>query len=95
MTVVVWALTALDDLQAIRDYVARDSERYADALVDRILGAVDRVAVFPRSGRVVPEFMNDAMREVVQGNYRIVYRLTAVRVEVVAVVHGARLLRLP
>ncbi|MBK9129789.1 MAG: type II toxin-antitoxin system RelE/ParE family toxin, partial [Phycisphaerales bacterium] len=75
MTRVVWTESALADLQAIQGFVSRDSARYADLLVERILGAVGRIASFPRSGRVVPEFLDDSLREVIQGNYRIVYRL--------------------
>ena len=54
---------------------------------------MERIARFPRSGSVVPELMNESIRELVHGNYRIVYRLGEGRIEVIAVVHGARLLR--
>ena len=93
MTPVVWTATAVADLEAIHAYVARDSVRYADALVDRIVRAVERIGRFPRSGSVVPELKNESIRELVHGNYRIVYRLGERRIEVIAVVHGARLLR--
>ena len=93
MTPVVWTATAVADLEAIHAYVARDSVRYADALVDRIVRAVDRIGRLPRSGNVVPELNNESIRELVHGNYRIVYRLGERRIEVIAVVHGARLLR--
>lgn len=46
------------------------------------------------SGRIVPEVGDAALREIVHGNYRIVYRLTREAVEIVTVHHGARLLRL-
>ena len=92
MTPVVWTESALADLQAIEAYVSRDSVHYADLLVERIVGAVGRIALFPRSGRVVPEFRDESIRELTQGNHRIVYRLTVARAEVIAVVHGARLL---
>ena len=53
-----------------------------------------RVRLFPESGRVVPEVNDATLREVVYGNYRIVYRVLPEAVEVVTVYHGARLLRL-
>ena len=55
MTPLVWSRQAEDDLAAIRTYIARDSEHYAQDTVDRLLSAVDRLLLWPRSGRVVPE----------------------------------------
>lgn len=94
MTRVIWAPQAIEDVEAIRAYVARDSVHYADLLVERIVAAVSRLESSPRSGRVVPEVGDESLREVVYGNYRIVYRLKHETVEIVTVFHGARLLRL-
>jgi len=58
------------------------------------VAAVQRLQVFPQSGRVVPEIGDDSLREVIHGNYRLVYRLHNESVEVVTVYHAARLLRL-
>ena len=90
----IWSPQAVEDVEAIRSYVARDSEQYANLLVERIVAAVDRLAAFPRSGRVVPEVGDQSLREVVYGTYRIVYRLKPEVVEIVTVFHAARLLRL-
>lgn len=91
---VIWTRQAVEDVEAITTYVARDSPRYAALLADRLVAAVERVAQFPESGRIVPEIGDPTLREVVHGNYRIVYRLGSAAVEVIAVHHGARLLRL-
>ena len=85
-----WAGPARRDLQSIRDYVARDSAYYADRLVERIVGAVDNLSVFPELGRIVPEVARPDIRELLYGNYRVMYRLQADRVLIVAVVHAAR-----
>jgi len=90
----IWSPQAVEDVEAIQSYVARDSEQYANLLVERIVAAVDRLAAFPRSGRVVPEVGDQSLREVVYGTYRIVYRLKPEVVEIVTVFHAARLLRL-
>ncbi len=90
----IWSPQAVGDVEAIRSYVARDSEHYANLLVERIVAAVDRLEAFPLSGRVVPEVGDESLREVVYGNYRIVYRLKPEAVEIVTVFHSARLLRL-
>ena len=94
MTRIIWAPQAIEDIEAIRTFVARDSAHYADLLVERIVEAVDRLETFPRSGRLVPETRDESLREVVYENYRIVYRVKSDTIEVLTVFHGARLLRL-
>lgn len=94
MTKIVWAPQAIQDVEAIRAHIARDSNLYADLVVERVVAAVERLADHPRSGRVVPELGDESIREVIHGNYRIVYRLRDEVVEVATVFHGARLFRL-
>ena len=92
MTRVIWTRQAVEDVEAIKAYVARDSVRYAALLTEQIVAAVDRLESFPESGRVVPEIGDRLLREVIFGAYRIVYRIQPEAVEVVAVHHAARLL---
>ena len=80
------------DVEGIRTYIAQDSPRYADLQVDRIMAAVERLALFPESGRVVPELSNPSIREVILRPYRIVYRLKEGRVEIATVFRASRLL---
>ena len=94
MTQVVWAPQAIQDVEAIRAHVARDSAHYADLVVERIIAAEERLKDNPRSGRVVLELGNESIREVIHGNYRIVYRLRREVVERATVFHGARLFHL-
>lgn len=94
MSRVVWTRQALEDVESIRDYVARDSAHYARLLTERLVATVERLELFPASGRVVPEVGDPGLREIVEGNYRLVYRLTDDVAEVVTVFHGARLLKL-
>jgi len=90
LTRIVWAPQALDDLEAIRLYISQHSTQYADLVVERIFAAVSRLERHPRSGRIVPEVGNSALREIVFGNYRIVYRLHRDIAEILTVFHGAR-----
>lgn len=90
MTRVVWTRPARDDLREIRAYIAQDSERYARVVVERLVAAVQRLHDYPLSGRVVPELARPTIREVIEGAYRIVYRVTPDAVQILAVVHGAR-----
>ena len=91
MTSIVWTEQALDDVEAVRSLIARDSERYADLTAERIVHCVERLRMFPGSGRIVPEIGREDLREILLGAYRIVYRLEGERVTVMTVVHGARL----
>jgi addiction module RelE/StbE family toxin len=94
VTRVVWTRQAVEDVESIRAYVARDSERYAALLAERLVAAVERLAELPQSGRIVPEFGDESLREVLHGSYRLVYRVRPEVVEILTVYHGARLLRL-
>ena len=90
---VFWTTRALDDLLAIRETVRRTSEVYADRLVGRLVSRSEQLAQFERSGRVVPEFGRESVREIRESPYRVIYRVGAVRIDVVAVVHERQ--RLP
>ena len=85
-----WAPRAAADLERICDHIGQDSETYAALLAKRVVALVESLADFPRSGRVVPEYRIETLREKILQGYRIVYRLRADAVEVVAIVHGAR-----
>lgn len=86
-----WSAEAVDDLTAIHDYIARDSPRYAAATAARLVGAVDRLRTFPESGRIVPELGDPAVREVIYGNYRIMYEVwPGGWVDILTVLHAAR-----
>lgn len=88
---VVWSDEALADLTEIHDYIARRSPRYAAIVVDRLLGALERIAEYPQSGRQVPELEQPAVREVIHAAYRIVYELREERAEVITVFRASRL----
>ena len=66
---IVWSEPAVTDLDAIRTYIARDSETYAEAVILEIFEATDRLERFPESGRVVPELGDPTTREIIVGNY--------------------------
>lgn len=85
MTRVIWSPAAVADLESTRAYIARDSPSHADIVVRRIVAAVERLASFPKSGRMVPEFARPALREVIVRPYRVVYRLRRGKVEIAAV----------
>lgn len=92
MAKIEWTLQAAEDLESITDFIATDSPHYANLFAIDILAAVERLAVFPESGRVVPELGVPEVREILFGNYRIAYRIERDSVTIITVYHGARLL---
>jgi addiction module RelE/StbE family toxin len=94
MKEVVWTRRAIEDVQAIRSFIEHDSPHYSGLVAQRIVAAVERLARFPESGRVVPELERPELREVIHGPYRIVYRVRENRVDVLTVHHSARILRM-
>ena len=87
---VIWAPSALDDIDAIAEYIARDSVYRASLFVSRIIEAADRLQEFPMSGRVIPEIDEQSCREILYGSYRLMYRVEGSDVWITGVVHGAR-----
>ena len=87
---VVWSPRALADVDAIAGYIASDSPFYANSVVRRILTLVRMLEQFPLSGRKVPEFDDENLRELIAYSYRIIYRVEAAEVIVAAVIHGKR-----
>ena len=80
----------MGDLDAIAEFIARDSTYYAGLYVQSIMAHVEKLRDLPKSGRVVPEYGREDLREFIFGNSRIVHRLRGDLIEVAAVVHAAR-----
>jgi addiction module RelE/StbE family toxin len=90
MAEVIWAPTALDDIESIAEYIARDSGDMASIFVKRLFEATDRLKEFPLSGRIIPEINKPDCREILYGSYRIMYHLDNNNVWITGVIHGAR-----
>jgi toxin ParE1/3/4 len=87
---VIWSPSALDDIEAIAGYISRDSASYAGAVVRRIINSTRNLENFPFTGRIVPEFGSEVIREVFAYSYRVIYRVGDETVTVAAVIHGRR-----
>ena len=95
MTDIVWTDPAVSDLNALRDYISRDSPYYANSFISEIFSSVERLARFPKSGREVPEIHDGNTREIFVGNYRVIYDISGSTVRILTVLHMARYLRDP
>ena len=92
MVRVDWAKPALDDLEGIHNFIARDSKRYARNTIEQLTDAAGRLAKFPQLGQILPEFPDSEYRQIVVGGYRLIYRedSRAGRVIVMGIIHASR-----
>ena len=90
MRKIIWTEPALSDLQGIYDYISKDSEYYASVFVGEILESVEKVTEFPEIGRMVPEYQQNDIREILVQSYRIIYKLEQNQILILTVVHGRR-----
>ena len=93
MVKVVWTEIAIEDLRSIHDYISKDSKLYAERFIEKLIERVDQLESFPKSGRIVPEFAIEIIRELIEGNYRIVYEISADQISIARVHNSARLLK--
>lgn len=87
-----WSPQALEDLELIAEYIARDSDFYARAVVQAVVESARSLGTLPNRGRIVPEFGDPYIRERLVYSYRLIYRVETERILIVAVIHGHRLL---
>jgi toxin ParE1/3/4 len=94
MVKIVWTELAINDLREIFEYISGDSIRYADLTVKRIYQHSQVTSKNPNIGKIVPEFNNPSIRELIFGNYRTIYRIRSEKqVDILRVYHTARLLK--
>lgn len=95
MVKINWTPQSRNDLVAIAEYIAQDSPKYAKIQVQRIRQRVRQLQRFTNSGRIVPEYKTGDIKELILGNYHIIYRIASSdQVDVLTVHHAARRLKL-
>lgn len=86
-----WTFQAKDDLKAIAEYISRDSKRYAKLQVIRLKNRTRILKTNVRSGKIVPEINQENIRELIEGNYRIIYKIVQdSRLDILTIHHSAR-----
>jgi toxin ParE1/3/4 len=91
MVEVNWTACALEDLEDIAQYISKDSIKYAKLTIRTLFFSTDILSKTPKIGRLVPEFKNPLIREIIRGNYRIVYKIVSVKkIDILTVHHCAR-----
>ena len=90
MAQIIWTTRALKDLRTINDYISLDSIFYAKRFISKLIDRVDQLVDFSESGRIVPEKDDPQIRELIEGNYRIFYRLNKDKVTILRIHNSAR-----
>jgi toxin ParE1/3/4 len=91
MVKIVWTEQSVSDLKDIFDYISKDSKRYAGNQINRIKSKTFILKSRPESGRMVPEIGMSEIRELIEGNYRIIYRIYSNEsIEILTIHHSAR-----
>jgi len=85
-----WSPRAAANLEDTFEYIAKDSKHYASLFIIRLNNLIKSIPNFPQSGRMVPEYGTENLREKIFENYRIVYRLKEEWIEIVAIIHSAK-----
>jgi plasmid stabilization system protein ParE len=86
----IWSPAATDDLESIREFIARDSVQSARAFAAEVVNLAESIPTNPRLGAMVPEYARDDLRERLVHRDRVIYRLRGGDVEIVTLCHGAR-----
>ena len=89
---IVWSQEALDDIEAIAEYISRDSIYHAQRVVEEIFTITEAIHNHPKMGRIVPELSGEHIREHFIYSYRIIYEIRGKQIVILAVIHGRRLL---
>ncbi len=93
MVEVNWTKQAIQDIDKIAEFIAKDSDHYAKIQVQRFFSAAKVLEKQPKSGKIVPEKQDALIREILIGSYRIIYKiLSEKRIDVITVHHNKRLL---
>lgn len=91
MVRIKWLKSAKIDLHEIHDYISLDSKRYAKLQIERVYQKIQILRFQPLIGKQVLEIKNTAIRELVEGNYRIIYRIVSYdSIHILMIHHGAR-----
>jgi len=86
-----WTKLAVSDLKNIYEYISKDSKRYAKMQVVRIKFSTRILLQFPLAGKIITEIKQDDLREIIEGNYRIIYKIISPkRIDIITVHHSTR-----
>ena len=89
---VIWSPLAVDRVSEIADYIAQDKPAAAEKWIDTVFSKVEQLKSSPEIGRIVPEISDSQFRELIYGNYRIIYRIETKQISILTIRHGRQIL---
>ncbi|MCF6269208.1 MAG: type II toxin-antitoxin system RelE/ParE family toxin [Melioribacteraceae bacterium] len=87
-----WTELSVEKLEEIADYIAIDNQSSAKNWVVSIQKSVNKLNIFPELGRIVPEIGRNDIRELIEGNYRIIYKREKNRITILTIRNFSQLL---
>jgi addiction module RelE/StbE family toxin len=89
---IVWTPLAIERASEIADYIAQDKPSAAENWINTVFSKVEKLKSAPEIGRLVPEIRNNQFRELIYGNYRIIYRIEKKQISILTIRHGMQIL---
>ena len=89
---IVWSPLAVERASEIVDYISQDKPMAADNWIDTVFTKVDQLKANPEIGRIVPEINECQFRELIYGNYRIIYHIGTKQISILTIQHGKQIL---
>lgn len=89
---IIWSPLAIDKASEIAEYIAQDKPSASEKWINTVFSKVERLKSSPEIGRIVPEIRNDQFRELIYGNYRIIYRIEKNQISILTIRHGKQIL---
>ncbi|MBI4710016.1 MAG: type II toxin-antitoxin system RelE/ParE family toxin [Nitrospirae bacterium] len=89
---IIWSPLAIERAREIAEYIAHDNITTAENWIDTVFAKVEQLKSFPGSGRIVPEINSRTIKELIYGNYSIIYRIEEKQISILTVRHGKQIL---
>ena len=89
---IIWSPLAIDRASEIAGYISQDKRPAAEKWTDTVFSKVEQLKPSPEIGRMVPEIKNEQFREIIYGNYRIIYRIEKKQISILTIRHGMQIL---
>jgi plasmid stabilization system protein ParE len=92
--IIKWSPLSVERLTDVVNHIATENPIAARQTATTIFDAVENLSLFPKSGRIVPELDSSKYREILIGNFRIIYSIVDEAIHILTVRHQKQLLRI-
>jgi plasmid stabilization system protein ParE len=89
---ILWSPLAIERASEIAEYIAQDKPSAAAKWIETVFSKVEQLKFSPEIGRFVPEIRNNQFRELIYGNYRVIYRIEKKQISILTIRHGKQIL---